>query len=114
MCPEWDEYTDEEILSLPFHLPLIISENNVIMMRRRIRNQLFRLRIFLLKDILIFKPNSSPHLQMRNSDSGIDLIKERLEKFFPGQVFEEGNRAANIYTYARSAMGDLRRIWPTV
>jgi hypothetical protein len=49
---DWDKYMDEEILSLPYDLPVITGVHTKLL-ATQVRSSLFPLRIFLLRDILI-------------------------------------------------------------
>jgi hypothetical protein len=61
---DWDDYTDEEILMLPFDLPVLIGKETCKLFGPRVRPSLFPLRIFLFRDLLTFSRNRRPRFQL--------------------------------------------------
>jgi hypothetical protein len=113
---DWDNYTDEEILNLPYDLPAIGGEHTDSMLSKRARPSLFPLRIFLLRDILVFKATDSIRFQYRNSSEARELLQQRfvlydVQAAQDAAYFFRTGQKSGPYATACSAMGDLRRYW---
>jgi hypothetical protein len=115
LTTDWNKYTDEQILMLPYDTPLIcgtFSEK----FGKRIRSTLPRLRIYLLRDILIFRPTQTQKFQFRNKEEGERLLQTRLLRLYPEWAADRSyhfrpNQDTGPYGAPRKAMTDLRRFW---
>jgi hypothetical protein len=109
---DWNEYTDEEILMLPFDLPRLLGEEACKSFGSRVRPSLFPLRIFLLRDLLTFSRNRRPRFQFLPLDRSKLLLQQRFRAFPPASGVPEfkGNRGP--YKNAMSAIVLLRNtLW---
>ena len=113
---DWDEYTDEELLSLPFDTDTIWGENTELF-AKRVRSALFPIRICLLRDILVFRRNERGNkFQVRNSDESSRLIQRRMIQLQPEiaanrQLHFDKTRQTGPYYTATKGMQDIRRYW---
>jgi hypothetical protein len=74
------QYTDAEILDLPYDLPLIAGQHSAM----RPHSSRHPLRIFLLRDVMVFKPRDSKNLQMRDLNEGLTLLHKRVRMLVIG------------------------------
>jgi hypothetical protein len=70
---KWDEYTDAEILSLPYDLPAL-SEKYADRFGKRIRTDLYPIKVTLLCDMLTFHSIHSMPFQSRDPKGGRKLV----------------------------------------
>jgi hypothetical protein len=109
---DWNQYSDEELLIISYYLPSILPPELLEKMVKRIRPDLFRLQICLLRDVLYFSRHETPHLQFIDIDMG---LRRRLATLFPDTPLERyGKIDPNYYTYARSTLNGLRKLWPEI
>jgi hypothetical protein len=115
---DWDNYTDEEFLSLPFDTPAVCGEYGQKYLSKRARSALFPLRIYLLRDILVFRRESPSQqkLQIRNTEEGQALLRRRMIWRDPSLASNAAYhfRAADDnhqFKKVKSAFGEVRTAW---
>jgi hypothetical protein len=112
---EWDKYSDEEFLSLPYDMPAITGIHTDLL-GKRVRSALHSLRLSLLRDILVFRRGHAEKFQIRNKEEGEAMVQRRMIHLDPSlaqnraQHFKPGQDTGK-YGAARKAMVDLRRYW---
>jgi hypothetical protein len=112
---DWNEYSDEEFLSLPYDIPAITGKH-ANLLGKRVRSALHSLRLSLLKDILVFRRGQAEKFQIRNKEEGEAMIQRRMIQLDPSlaqnraQHFKPGEDTGK-YGAARKVMVDLRRYW---
>jgi len=113
---DWESYTDEEILSIPYELPQLMSDEMAQKFAKRIRPDLIYLRIVLLRDILVWNDRLDPHLTFCSPERGFTLIRNRMREIRPEDDFKPWENTDQNYVYAgaRSAFAALRGLWPTI
>jgi hypothetical protein len=111
---EWNKYSDEQILRLPIITPATIPPALIKdAMVKRIRPGLFGVRMFLLRDILVWKRKDQP-LEFISPEDGHKRILSRCHKH---ELYKDGKyigRHSNRYNQGRSALSDLRNLWPKI
>jgi exonuclease III len=113
---EWNEYTDEEFLSLPFHLPGVLSSSVINTLAKRAIPSLFRLRIYSWKDIIhLDRARSNVSWKVLDHDRAKRKIFSRFRLLLPDETPVHGEEAKNhTYTNSMSAYSDIRKVWPTL
>jgi exonuclease III len=110
---DWDTYTDEELLSLPFDLPMLIGKEVSESFGKRVRPSLWPLRIFLLRDILSFEPRRRPKLQILSAERARTLLQRRYKEFPPPGGIPSFKGDGGAFRNAMSAVAFLRKQWNT-
>lgn len=114
---EWDKYSDEQILRLPIITsatipPALIKDTMV----KRIRPGLFEVRMFLLRDVLVWTRNGEL-LQFISPEDGHKRILSRLQIHSRDKLYKDGKyigRQSNRYIQGRTALSDLRTLRPKI
>jgi hypothetical protein len=108
---EWESYSDEEILMLPYDTPQLIGQAGTKSFGPKVRPSLFPLRIFLLRDILMFDGKRSPKFSVIDLEKGKILIKRRFHAFPPKAGIPEFKGDSGAFHNAKSAMAHVRKTW---
>jgi hypothetical protein len=112
---DWDKYSDEEFLALPYDTPDITGKHTDLL-GKRVRSALHPIRLSLLRDILVFRQGHVEKFQIRNKEEGEAMIQHRMIQLDPSLAenrayhFRSGQDSGK-YGAARKAMVDLRRYW---
>lgn len=111
----WEEYrpTDEEILSIPFHLPAILREEKIDTMATQIRPKLYRLRMYLL---ISFAPSEQPPIQPRDTEFAKLVINQRIRILEPNEIQGNGETVKQklLSRETMKVFATLRRLWPSM
>ena len=113
----WEDYTDEDIMSIPFHLPAILRDNRIDEMAKLIRPKFYRLRIYLLRDILCFSANKQPPLEPRLTEPGKTLINQRIRRILAPDEIQKAGQTVKDKPLCRETMkafASLRKLWPNL
>jgi hypothetical protein len=117
MDEEWDKYTDEEILGIPIISSQTIPQEIIkAMAAKRIRPGLLGARMFFLRDILVWTKATEP-LAFISPDHGTKRIFGRMQKWMREELYvnnEYVGYQSNRYIQGRTALSDLRKIWPQI
>jgi hypothetical protein len=111
----WDTYTDEEILNLPIDLPDMVEYKLNMEFGKRVRPSFFSLRIYSIRDVLIWDENEK-RLKFIDTKDGSNFIENRLDLLHPEEALKlrQSKRKNWKYTNALSAMAFLRKPWPQI
>jgi exonuclease III len=111
LSEDWDNYTDEELMMIPFDYPNLIGKDVSASFGAKVRPYLFPLRIFLLRDILMFDVRRTPKFKFIPTERSSRLIQQRFKEFSPPGECPKFDRKSNKYHNATSGFAFLRKKW---
>jgi len=110
----WKDYTDEEILTIPLHFPGILSKERIDQLAKRIRPDLFKLRFYLLRDVLTYDPSQSPPLRPLDTEEAKIRINKRIQVLAAEKIFNPNEQIWDLcwQRVILRAIAAFRALWP--
>jgi len=113
---DWEEYTDAEFLALPWDCRAIYTKG---LEKKELPNReaMLRLRVFLLRDILVFQTRGPRRFRVRNDTEAREMLKDRFIQLVPNidpRTFFAQGQSAGPWRAATSAFSKVRTAWNTV